>query len=504
MHTGPGILSTRIKWLLIAAVVLAALALRLNAGLGRDLWEDEVIAASHAQQPLLHLPVEVMRFDVHPFLYFMQLDLWSALGSGDIWLRLNSLLWNFAAIGLVFAATRRLYGAASAWIAGSLFALCAPAVWMAQELRPYSWLYCLVIAAFYCIEKQFGRQDRGTGTMLGAIGFSVAIIYSHAIGFFAVFLLGLYALGRIIQTGARRADIVRWLLLSGACAVAALPPLAIDLARDANLAAGSGVLGDLAAWVPQLLLPRGDATLALALSGSIYLLVAAAGLAVRDTRLPAALFLVAPILIAASLDAAGMSFFKLNVFSTMIMPFFAIIAASLLTRLNPRLTVAGAAALGVALTGFSVIFLLNRTPTTGFKAASLMIAAQSKPGDIVYAPQQSIFWGMARYMAPSRRGWQLQVAPNTTPQWRRVYDRLGKTAVAYLGLEPATQILPASNGISLLVGNESLTQARAAPRLWLVTYRRADLPADFPPAQIGGLKPRPAIQVGFLRIQLYQ
>ena len=61
------------RWqiLVLACVIALALALRLNGGLTRDLWEDEVIAAAHAEQPFWRLPVAVMRFDVHPFLYFM-------------------------------------------------------------------------------------------------------------------------------------------------------------------------------------------------------------------------------------------------------------------------------------------------------------------------------------------------------------------------------------------------------------------------------------------------
>jgi hypothetical protein len=187
----------------------------------------------------------------------------------------------------------------------------------------------------------------------------------------------------------------------------------------------------------------------------------------------------------------------------MITPFFIMTAAILVTRLPKQRQLPAAGTLGLLLASFSAIFWLHRTPTTGFKAASVMIEARSKPGDVVYVPQQSIFWGMARYMAPAQHGWQLRVAPQVTPQWRRVYNHLGPGIVKELGLEPLTQSLPAPNGVSLLVGNDSLVAARAAARVWLVTYRRADLPNDFPPAQMGSLKPEAPSQIGFLRIQLY-
>ncbi|MDE2575239.1 MAG: hypothetical protein KGL55_08015 [Rhodospirillales bacterium] len=229
-----------VPYLLILAAGLVAGLLRFNPGLFRDLWEDEVIAASHADQPFWRLPAEVLRFDVHPFLYFMQLHAWSFLGSGDLWLRLNSIAWNLAAVASMFLVVRRLYGVKAGWIAASLFAVSAPVVWMAQEVRPYSWLYVLLIWAFYFIELWFSQARHGLNYKIPIYLFCISIIYSHTIGFFAVFLFGLYAFGRMIETGPTRRAVVEWVAMFAFCALTAVPPLAVDLMRDANLGAGGG------------------------------------------------------------------------------------------------------------------------------------------------------------------------------------------------------------------------------------------------------------------------
>ncbi|MBU6498140.1 MAG: hypothetical protein KGQ40_06400, partial [Rhodospirillales bacterium] len=251
-------------------------------------------------------------------------------------------------------------------------------------------------------------------------------------------------------------------------------------------------------------LPRGDALFAVVLARLIYLGVLIIGMAVRKTRLMAVVFLLAPLVLASTLETVHMQFFKLNVFSTFITPFFIITLSRLIAQLPERGGWLSAGAFGIVFTAFSILFFIDRTPTTGYRAASELIRAEERPGDLVYVPQQSMFWGIARYMGTDRHGWQLRVAPQLTDQWKRMYDRAGRRVVAFFDLEPQTQILMSKIGLPLLVGNQSLATAAAAHRVWLITYPRRDLPAGFPPATIGRLVSGPVKRIGFLQIRLYQ
>jgi mannosyltransferase len=493
-----------LRWLAFGSIILISIFLRLNSDLGRDLWEDEIIAAAHAEQPFWRLPVEVARFDVHPFLYFMQLHAWTLVGDSDIWLRLNSVFWNCIAVVSIFIVCLCLYGTKPAWIAASLFAVSAPVVWMAQEVRPYSWLYCLLIWAFYFAERLSRSNYMRSGDRLLTVCLCLGIIYSHALGFLAVFLGGMFALGRLVELRLTRHAFVSWGLLFGFCAVAAIPPILVDLFRDANFANNNGPLANLLDWIPRLLLPQGNSAPAVMFAGTVYLSLIIMGLRLTETRLMTLIYLVMPIFIALILSALSAPIFKLNVFTTFITPFFIIVLARVLGRLPDPHRWLAAGTVGLLFTAFSMLFFLNRTPTTGFRAATEFIRSSAKPGDVVYAPQQSMFWGMARYMGTDRRGWQLQIAPSLTDQWRRVYDRLGSRLVSWFELEPQTQVLATQSGLSLIVGNASVGIASQAHRVWLVTYQRADLPLDFPPPNIGGLRPALVKSIGFLHVELYQ
>jgi hypothetical protein len=492
----------RLPWLPILAIIVAVL-LRLNPDLGRDLWEDEVLSAMHADQPFWRLPIEVVRDDIHPFLYFLQLRVWSLLGGSDLWLRLNSVALNCAAILLLFLACRALYGRRVGATAACLFALSAPAVWMSQEVRPYSWLYCLTVAAFFLIERAFGAVRRDRRFPLGAFLCCLGLVYSHAIGFTIVLLLGIYALGRILARGDTARAGGTWLTLFGLCALLALPQLAVDMLRDANIASDVNFFSNLI-WVPRAVLPFGGNRVFLVLAALLYVGVAGLGGMLAETRLMAGVFLVLPMAVVVLLGPLHANIFKLNIFTTAVTPFLAIVAARVLAFLPARRQAVAAGALGALLIMFSLAYYGSRPPTTGFRAASAFIRAGAAAGDLVYVPQPSLFWGMARYLGTNEHGWALAAAPALNDRWQRLYDRLGPGIVSALNLAPQRQTLPSGGGLTLLVGAASLPAAEKAPRVWLVIYPRIDLPATFPPEHIGRLGVVRRQGFGLLTVLLYR
>ena len=57
--------------------ILAGVAWRCDLSLKTGFWEDEIIAATHAVQPFPAILVNIVRNDIHPPLYFMQLHVWA-------------------------------------------------------------------------------------------------------------------------------------------------------------------------------------------------------------------------------------------------------------------------------------------------------------------------------------------------------------------------------------------------------------------------------------------
>ena len=162
------------------------------------------------------------------------------------------------------------------------------------------------------------------------------------------------------------------------------------------------------------------------------------------------------------------------------------------------------AAMLACVAAFAAETWTHRWPITGYRETADRLRPALRAGDVVYAPQLSMFWGMARYLDGPDWGDPLAVTNPPSPQWRRLYDRLGPSVVAATGLEPTTQSIPGPNGSTLLVGEDSLPQAARFERVWLVTTPRADLPDGFPPDQIGGMARGASYKVHNLTVTLYE
>jgi mannosyltransferase len=122
------------QWLFIIFVV--ALLLRVVALGSKSLWLDEAFGAYHAQRPELAAPVYIE--GTHPPLYYTILHYWVLIaGSGEVALRLPSVIMSLGGIGLLYLLARLLYGREVGLLAAALLAVTPLDVWYAQEARMY-------------------------------------------------------------------------------------------------------------------------------------------------------------------------------------------------------------------------------------------------------------------------------------------------------------------------------------------------------------------------------
>lgn len=135
----------REHWLL--PIMLLAAAVRFYDLTAAAIWGDEgssVLLARYSLAQIWHHAA----FDVHPPLYFMLLHGWIELfGDGIFAVRCLSALAGIAAVGLGIWLVDRLATRRAAMIAGLLLALLPTAVRYSQEVRMYSLLGLLLIAA---------------------------------------------------------------------------------------------------------------------------------------------------------------------------------------------------------------------------------------------------------------------------------------------------------------------------------------------------------------------
>jgi 4-amino-4-deoxy-L-arabinose transferase-like glycosyltransferase len=172
----------------LAALTAAALALRLWRLGFEPLWFDEAysaLASAHALGELLAL---VRREGSAP-LYYVGLHAWrAAFGDSELSLRLPSALAGAAAVPVLHAVGRRLFGPGAGWIAAGLACVSPLHVHLSQEARMYPWValaaLALLVASWRLLEAP---------RPAAALAFAAALVVGLYLHYFFLFLAPLAA-----------------------------------------------------------------------------------------------------------------------------------------------------------------------------------------------------------------------------------------------------------------------------------------------------------------------
>jgi uncharacterized membrane protein len=140
----------------------------------------------------------------HPPLFFMLLRGWRAvLGSGDIAVRLLPCLASLVGVALLYRVVRQLNGPVPALWAALLMAISGQQIFYAQEVRSYSMIVALGLAACAMLVE---IEKRGTSLprLLGICGLVLAMLMTHYFTAGAVLALAVYAMIRLPRPTAIR------------------------------------------------------------------------------------------------------------------------------------------------------------------------------------------------------------------------------------------------------------------------------------------------------------
>ncbi len=167
-------------WLLAGILTLAGLA-RLIRLAPEGLWYDELQSVTFSILNWRDLLAAVRVYDPHPPLYYLQLHAWLQAGTGDAWIRLNSVLWSILTVVSLWYTGRKVFSPVAGIGAAALFAVAPLAVVYAQTARMYAWLMLLAVWAWYLAQRYFegGSWFDGAGSALVTLAF----LYSHRSGF---------------------------------------------------------------------------------------------------------------------------------------------------------------------------------------------------------------------------------------------------------------------------------------------------------------------------------
>lgn len=214
-----GLLERKTFFILSGLLVLAAL-FRLLGISDRVLWYDELYSVSFAIQPLADLLQSVREYDPHPPLYYLQLHFWLKLGTGEVWLRLNSVLWSLLAVFPTYFVGRRLFGEAGGFWAALVLVVSPVGIFYAHEVRMYAVQMSLVALNLLLLERLLAGEQRRF-ELLFFFFTLVAICHVQGAGFLLLLPITVYALQRLkwnLRLGLAR-QLIFMIFLAGVCAL---------------------------------------------------------------------------------------------------------------------------------------------------------------------------------------------------------------------------------------------------------------------------------------------
>lgn len=437
----------------LAGLVVLACWLRWRAGTVDGLWLDEVFGASYANLGFLETIVAVLRFDIHPPLYYLQLNAWAKVANSDAGLLLNSVLWSLASVLLVYAGVRRNDGTVVALLASFMVALAGSEVFYGSELRMYAMLGVNVLALWLVAERWVDTTSPRAFVALLILLTTLTML--HSVAFVAAGCVLVYLLIRLWQTGqAHRWK--SWFVVALCAFVLLLPWLVNASFRSVSHAVVPDlrVMGDtLAGWLLGYFPNVPSRSRYLALAVVVSAIVFTLGWGDQRSRAVMFAFVVFPVV-----GIAAVSWLLRPIWLDRTLAFaapFLVVGlvqavAHIAQRERIRYMALGMLAAFWCLLILVIGQLAERSLISRkmeFREAASFIAESNVHGVAVYVPVNFRFWGMARYLVGPQWGSLLKVQDpqrvDTSDTWTGIYRRLGDQWIGRLGLQPTSRTIDA-------------------------------------------------------------
>lgn len=460
---------------IVAAILVSAFLVRLIGIEHRWLWSDELLSANFIAHGFWNTLITNLRFDIHPPLYYLQLELWALFSRSDLWLMLNSVLWSVVAVGILIAAVRRFFGLRSALIAGALFAFSPAALAYGDQVRMYSFLMALIIwvwvAQMNWLRAAPDRQRLVSPPSLNLILSQLAVIYTHSAGL--IMISGCVTLAATMLAEGRDIRAAkRWIICQCVVGLSALPAVAIALVREAGHVTAPS-LAEI--WTTWEFLAAGAMQFTLLgpilgiglLAVLIYVMVTMPG-----ERIGVANLIFVPLIIAAAISYGLKPTWIERIFVTII-PFLCLFAALAiekqfdLTSSTPRIRRILAVGLALIWVGTGVAGQLTREKGDGFKLAASYLHQNIASGDVVLVDGDYPYWCLLWYFAGPDWGVPQQ-AYIETPKWRGFAAKLNPVVLKALDFRAQKREINVKGTDVIMWDRENPVQIPSARNVFLV------------------------------------
>ena len=463
-----------------AAILLAAFLVRLIGIDGRWMWFDELLSATYINHDIPQTLLANLRFDVHPPLYYLQLNLWSMFGDSDVWLMLNSVAWSVAAAALLMWRVRRLYDIETAWIAGVLLAFAAGALFYGDQVRMYAFLMVVMLWAWIAMDDWLKAERNGRipwKASLNVIASQTAVVYSHSAGIVMISGCVLYGAIELLRASDLRTRIY-WVAAEACVGLLSLYALALAAFRTTTHPVAPGINDFINTWrflaagelAPQLI----GAVMGFVLLGALVWL----GVTQRDKRVGILTLVFAPLLV-----SGVVSYVKpiwLDRIFVPVVPFIclylALFAASLL-KTKRAVAMAVAAAVVASWVGVGVWAQTVRQKGDGYRPAAAYAHQVAQPGDTVLVDGDFSYWCFMWYFGGRHWGYP-QEAIIILPKWQALADRVGPNIAHLLGFNEQKRNVDVG-GVNALMWDRDAPVTLNSSRVLAVRSRHEE-PLDLP------------------------
>jgi hypothetical protein len=430
----------------------------------------------------------VLRFDVHPPLYYLQLTLWMLGGTGDAWLMANAVLWHVVAVLLLGWTAAGRYGTAVGLGTALLLAVSPAALAYADHVRMYSFVMALIVLAWH-VQARWLEGGAGRFGWLWMILSQAAVANSHTGGL--VMLSGCVALGAAtVLAEGRPRRILNWVLIEAAVLALAVLPLAIGTLRGVVHLDAPDAAAVLAVWTFLAGGKGAPPALGVVLGVVVAAVLVAGGL--RDRRLArdtAALVLV-PLVVAAVLSHLHKPIWIERLFVPVV-PFLCLCLVRAALRPAPvranRIGAAALLAIALAWSGIAAFVMVPRPKGDGFRPAAEAVRVQARPGDTVLVEGDFTYWCFLWYLAGP--GWgDPRQAFIVSPEWDGMMRRLPPAAARLMGLGDA-DVTRDVNGVAVVMWDPATPPPRTAGGTVMLLRLRSSPAVAVPGRRLAGSAP---------------
>ncbi len=210
----------------LAAVAVAAVALRFGGLSRQSLWADEGNSWGMAIRSLGEIGPAAAG-DIHPPLYYYLLNLWCRLfGTSEAGMRSLSALFGCLTVLVIYLWARRIAGDWAGVGAGVLAAISPFAVYYSQEARAYALVALLTAVGCWTLTECFlahGEGRRCRRWMVGHVLATAGLLWSHYLGLVVLVLYNLVAAAWLWGRLDRSVRLKEWAAMQLAAVIVFVP-----------------------------------------------------------------------------------------------------------------------------------------------------------------------------------------------------------------------------------------------------------------------------------------